>query len=193
MNFLAHFLLARQNPAWVAGNFLADFIKGGDLSAFPPEVQAGIRLHRAIDTFTDSHPVVKQSARRLHERHSKYAPVLVDVYYDYVLTRHWHRYSADTSLRDFTSHTYSVLMDYAHHYPEFLQRRLQYMLADDWLMQYSHLEGMQFAFTLMQRRLSRPELFSHAVDSLQTHLSALEEEFNAFFPELGACVGEGEW
>lgn len=192
MNFLAHFLLAQQNPAWVAGNFVADFTKGSDLSAFPPEIQAGIQQHRAIDHFTDNHPVVKQSARRLYTSHSKYAPVLVDVYYDYVLTLHWSSYAAKP-LREFINDTYEVLMGFAPHYPEFLQQRLQLMLADDWLMQYSHLEGMQRAFTRMQRRLSRPELFDDAVNSLQTHLPALEDEFNAFFPELRAYVLGGDW
>lgn len=188
MNFLAHFLLAQQNPAWMAGNFLADFVKGGDLSAFPADVQSGIRLHRAIDTFTDQHPLVRQGARRLHLQHRKYAPVLVDVFYDYVLALHWERYAA-LDLRHFTNQTYRSLLDFAPIFPEYLQQRLHLMLADDWLMQYSRLEGIHQAFLRMRRRVSRPELLDQAVDSLQLFLPELEEEFNAFFPELINHVG----
>ncbi|MBK8704781.1 MAG: DUF479 domain-containing protein [Saprospiraceae bacterium] len=71
--------------------------------------------------------------------------------------------------------------------PELFQRRLELMIADDWLMRYTNLEGLEEAFHRIKRRASKPELFDRAVDSLLAHLPALEEEFQLFFPEL---IGE---
>jgi acyl carrier protein phosphodiesterase len=186
MNFLAHFLLVQHNESWIVGNYIADFIKGNAIYDYPAEVQEGIRVHRAIDTFTDQHPVVLQGVRRLRERHSKYAPVLVDVYYDYVLSLHWEKYT-DQELQDFTRSMYAVLESHAALLPESFQRRLEFMIADDWLMRYTNLEGLEEAFHRIKRRASKPELFDRAVDSLLAHLPALEEEFQLFFPEL---IGE---
>lgn len=183
MNFLAHFLLVQHNESWIVGNYIADFIKGNAIYDYPAEVQEGIRVHRAIDTFTDQHPVVLQGVRRLRERHSKYAPVLVDVYYDYVLSLHWRRY-ADQDLMTFTRRMYRVLESHAGVLPELFQRRLELMIADDWLMRYTNLEGLEEAFKRISRRASKPALFDNAVMSLQEHLPALEADFHLFFPEL---------
>lgn len=187
MNFLAHFLLAKAKDGWIVGNFLADFTKGNDLTAFPQEIQEGIRLHRAIDSYTDQHPEVLKGVRRLYDRHSKYAPVLVDIYYDFILSRNWETY-ADKSLRDFTLDIYEVLNKNILYLPAPLNRRFEMMYADDWLMKYAQLEGMRFTFQRMQYRVSKPELMEDAVESLQLHFNDLNEEFNRFFPDLQAYV-----
>ena len=40
------------------GNLVADFVRARDITDFPDTIQAGIRLHQRIDSFTDAHPVV---------------------------------------------------------------------------------------------------------------------------------------
>ena len=60
MNFLAHIYLSGDNDLITIGNFMADGIKGKRYLKFPPDIQKGIILHRAIDTFTDAHPIVKK-------------------------------------------------------------------------------------------------------------------------------------
>lgn len=188
MNFLAHFLLAQAKDGWIIGNYLADFTKGSDLSAFPQEIQDGIRLHRSIDRYTDQHPEVLKGVRRLYARHSKYAPVLVDIYYDYILSRNWETY-AERSLRDFTLEIYKVLKNNIQYLPDPLNRRFGMMYADDWLMKYSQLDGIRDTFRRMQEfRVSKPELLEGAVDSLQSHYNDLNREFNLFFPDLQAHV-----
>ena len=89
MNHLAHFVLSGDDDDLAIGNFLADFITNRQLPDFTEGVQRGIHLHRAIDAFTDAHPVVKQSTKRLHPFHHKYSPVIVDVYYDFLLAKNW--------------------------------------------------------------------------------------------------------
>ena len=56
MNYLGHLCLSDDSPECIVGNLLGDFVKGRPEGRFPPGVVRGIRLHRAIDGFTDGHP-----------------------------------------------------------------------------------------------------------------------------------------
>ena len=68
-------------------------IKGNDYKNFPKEIQTGILLHRHIDTYTDSHPIVRLSTKRLHEKYGHYSGVIVDILYDHFLAKNWENYS----------------------------------------------------------------------------------------------------
>ena len=58
MNHLAHFLLAPAGPQALLGTLLADFHRGPIDASLPPDVANAVRLHRAIDSATDSHAEV---------------------------------------------------------------------------------------------------------------------------------------
>jgi len=79
MNFLAHIYLSQDDPNITIGNFIADGIRGKNYKSYPKDIQIGILLHRHIDTFTDAHPIVRQSTKRLHENYSHYSGVIVDI------------------------------------------------------------------------------------------------------------------
>src|SRR5690349_12341831 len=100
MNFLAHIFLSGDDPEIMVGNFIGDFVKGRNLDdRFSSGIVKGIELHRAIDEYTDSHPVVAQSKNRLRPKYRHYAPVIVDVFYDHFLAKNWKNYHP-TSLED---------------------------------------------------------------------------------------------
>jgi acyl carrier protein phosphodiesterase len=80
MNYLAHLYLSADRPLLAIGNFIADHVKGSMADQYDGEVRDGIRLHRMIDEFTDSHPIVEKSKARLRPDFRKYAPVIVDLY-----------------------------------------------------------------------------------------------------------------
>ncbi len=183
MNFLAHLYLSGGDEYLITGNFLGDFLSNRAVAKLPQPIQAGIRLHRKIDTFTDQHPVIRQSVSHLHPVHGKYAPVLLDIFHDYILAQNWATYSKE-SLRDFTKNAYAVLLKHLDQMPDFLQERLPLMVADDWLLRYSTPEGLEFTFSRVKLRSSRPEFFDNALLTLREHYTSLEEEFNLFFPEL---------
>ena len=82
MNYLAHLFLSCQDEDLVIGNFIADSIRNKEVATFSPAIQQGISLHRKIDAYTDSHPIVRLSTRRLHPHHHKYAPVVIDIFFD---------------------------------------------------------------------------------------------------------------
>ena len=53
-------LISRKNdPDILPGNKISDFIKGKKQFDYPEKIQAGIKLHGAIDEFTERHPAKK--------------------------------------------------------------------------------------------------------------------------------------
>lgn len=182
MNFLAHLFLSCGEEGLLVGNFMGDFVRKSEDSQYDQAIQRGLALHRAIDNFTDSHPLVRASTRLLHARHHKYAPVLLDVFYDFFLTNNWSVFS-EQALDNFAKDAYAVLDKHLRMMPPILQHRLPLMIADDWLVRYGTLDGLQFTFSRMQRRVSQPAHFETAIESLQTHFEPLEGGFKQFFPD----------
>lgn len=194
MNHLAHFFLSGNDEDLAIGNFVADFITNRELPNYTEGVKRGIFLHREIDAFTDSHPVVKQSTKRLHPFHHKYSPVIVDVYYDFLLAKNWDKYAVgnDGDLRFFVDKIYNLLTNRVLELPEKLQKRLHLMIEDDWLMRYTTFEGLNGAFLRIEKAAAFSGNFDKAAANLELFLDAFDDEFNRFFPDLQARVKEIE-
>ena len=185
MNHLAHFALSNDDDDLKMGNFIADFISNKDLPLYTEGVKKGILLHRKIDAFTDTHPVVKQSTKRLHPYHHKYAPVIVDIYYDFLLAKNWNLYfDPSVSLRLFIDEIYKLLKIRHLELPIGLRKRIDYMIDEDWLMKYSTYEGLQKAFERIEKAAAFPGNFGNAAAHLEQFLPEFDAEFRQFFPEL---------
>ena len=165
------------------GNFFADHIRGNKFDHFPEKIQKGIRLHRAIDTFTDAHPVVRQSSKKLHKNHGHYSRVIVDIFYDHFLAKHWKNY-ADTSLKDYTANFYMVLLEHYELLPQLTKRLLPYMIKDNWLLNYANFEGVSKALKGMDVRTKNKSNMHLAIWDLKEHYTAFKDEFFTFFREL---------
>src|SRR6266487_5277817 len=85
MNYLAHAYLSFGNNEILIGNMLSDFVKGKTKFSFPLNIQKGIFLHRAIDSFTDIHPVTKHAKQVFKPVTGHYAGVFTDIVYDHFL------------------------------------------------------------------------------------------------------------
>src|SRR5258708_857949 len=97
MNFLAHVYLSGDHSKVLVGNFIGDFVKGKYLrDRYEPEIAKGIELHRAIDYFTDLHPIVRQSKNRLRPKYNHYSGIIVDIFYDHFLAANWNQDSEVT-------------------------------------------------------------------------------------------------
>ena len=185
MNYLAHLYLADGTPESLLGNFLGDFIKGVPLAGFPEGVQAGIRQHSRVDAFTDAHPVFSRSRARIQPPHRRYAAVLVDLFYDHYLARHWADYST-VPLPQFSREFYGVLTEHRELLPERLARMAPRMVEEDWLTSYRTVEGMEATLQRLSRRFTRPTAFAEAAVELRREYEGLEEDFRAFLPEAVA-------
>ena len=184
MNYLAHLLLSGDEEDLMIGNFVADFIKNKDLPHFTEGVQKGIFLHRAIDAFTDSHEIVKQSTKRLHPFHHKYAPVIVDVYYDFLLAKNWDKMTPSVNLDIFVKNMYKVLIIRQKELPPTLQTVLPRMIADDFLMKPTTFDGLEQVFKRIKKAAAFPNQFENAAAHLKDYLAEFDSEFCQFFPDL---------
>jgi len=187
LNYLAHLFLAGTDPEMILGNFIADHVKGSDVLKYPENVRKGISMHRAIDTFTDQHPIVKQSIARLRTDFRKYAGVIVDMYYDHFLSANWDEYSP-VDLSTFTKIRYDILDTFQSILPARSARLLYYMEKQNWLLSYGRLEGMQQAFNGMSRRTTFESRMELAVVNLKAAYPEFRHEFRQFFPELQSYV-----
>lgn len=183
MNFLAHIYLSFEDDEITLGNFIADSIRGNKYGHLPERVQKGILLHRSIDTFTDAHEIPKISSKRLHKNYSHYSRVIVDIFYDHFLAKNWSRYS-DTPLNDFVAHFYDLLEDSYDILPDGVKRMMPYMIADNWIYNYSKLEGIARVLNGMNRRTGNKSKMNFAILDLERHYAAFEHEFTSFFDEL---------
>ncbi|WP_053970119.1 ACP phosphodiesterase [Mangrovimonas sp. ST2L15] len=183
MNYLAHIYLSGNNEMVTIGNFIADSIKGKQYLDYPKEVQIGILLHREIDTFTDAHPIVRQSSKRLHAKYSHYSGVIVDILYDHFLAKNWSDYST-VPLKQFTTNFYQIMEENFDWLPANTQRMLPFMKAEDWLLNYAQIEGIQNVLNGMNRRTNYKSGMHQAINELRLYYFDFEIEFTHFFAEL---------
>ncbi len=183
MNFLAHLYLSPDEQKIKLGNFIADAIKGKAFNKYEKNIQRGIILHRAIDTYTDKHPVFIESANRLKRKYRMYSMVIVDIYYDHFLARHWSAYS-EKDLIKFTSESYKVLVKHYHLLPARYKRILPFMIAQNWLVGYASFWSLERVFKGMARRTGYKSGMENAVIDLKKHYHLFENEFRRFFPDM---------
>lgn len=183
MNFLAHIYLSGDNDYIKIGNFMADGIRGKHFEEFPIDIQKGITLHRAIDTFTDAHPVFRQSTKKLHARYHHYAGVIVDVFYDHFLAKNWSVYSNE-NLEEFIQNFYESLRQNQAVLTEKTIGFMPYMFKQNWLSSYQTIEGINSILTQMDGRTKNKSKMRFATEELQEFYSDFEEEFTTFFRDL---------
>lgn len=183
MNYLAHIYLSGEDEQLKIGNFIADSVKGSKFIGFPEKVKNGIILHRAIDTFTDSHPVVKKSVHRLFPVYSHYSAVIIDILYDHFLAANWSEYS-NVPLEKYVAEFYELLNENFEVLPKRVKHFLPYMIRDNWLLNYATIEGIgKILFQMDQRTKNRSQM-QLATTELKLYYSEFEEEFRSFFTDL---------
>ncbi len=189
MNFLAHLYTSGDDEEIILGNFIADHVKGKKFLDFSDKIQMGIKLHRAIDSFTDSHQIVSQSKEKLRSEYGKYASVIVDIYYDHFLAKYWVEYS-DRDLLDYSSQSYRILMRNFFRLPAKTKRLLPFMIRSNWLVSYRDTEFLKWVFDGMSRRTRFNSGMETAVDALIKDYDSFESEFRQFFPLLDEFARE---
>lgn len=188
MNFLAHLLLAGPEDEARVGALLGDFagpLRSGD---YDPVVAREIRIHRAIDSYTDAHPVVRAAKARFRPQTRRFAGIVLDVFYDHALSTRWDRYSPEP--RDaFIARAYAGLAAHAGPVPPRFARVLPWMIEQDWLGSYARFDGVVLAVDRISTRLARGgDALRAGAEDARMHRAALMAGFDEFFPQLRAHV-----
>ena len=188
MNFLAHIYLSGDNELMKIGNFMADGIRGHDYLNFPEEVKNGIILHRYIDTFTDAHPIYRQSKHRLHQKYGHYSGVIMDILYDHFLAKNWTVYS-EIPLENYVANFYQSLEKNYTVLTEKTKKIMPYMIEQNWLASYATIAGIELILFQMDYRTKHTANMQEAVVELQQFYTAFENEFTLFFAALISFCG----
>lgn len=183
MNLLAHIYLSGDDEPRMIGNFIADFVRGSQIRQFSPAIIEGIQLHRVIDSYTDQHPVVKQSIARLKPTYARYAGVIIDVVYDHFLANNFAKYS-EIPLAQFAQKTYKTLLAHQSVLPPKVQNFLPNMIENNWLLHYGDTEGVRRSLASLSRRSSFVDNLENAIQEMNLYYEAFDTEFNQFFPDL---------
>jgi acyl carrier protein phosphodiesterase len=183
MNFLAHLALSAGDEEEMLGNLLGDFTRIVDVTSLPEGMKRGIRLHRAIDRFTDFHPIFSVSKERVSDERWRFSGVLVDVFYDHFLARDFVRYTG-RELPDFLRDVYAALQKRKGHLSEKFALIVDRMIEQNWLGCYVTLEGIDLTLVRVARRLSRPTNIGSGVAELRADYDGFDNDFAAFWPEV---------
>ena len=182
MNYLAHSFLSFTDGQ-IVGQFLEDFIRNRDRFSFPKDIQDGITLHRAIDTFTDSHPAIHEAKKVFAPLVRLYAGAFVDVSMDHFVARDL----SLNSLAEWKAHSlrvYKALNANEQWLPENFKKMLVKMEHDDWLYNYREDWGIKFS---IQNVLNKAKYLDKDIPVFEAFLKNkdhLQQCYDDFFPDL---------
>jgi acyl carrier protein phosphodiesterase len=186
MNWLAHVVLSKKSIDYQLGNLLADPLKGKTWDDCSPLLREGIKMHKTIDAFTDSHIRVKHSKALLGNK-GHLRGVVIDVVYDYLLVKNWEKYM-ELGFREFIEDFYAASRVRVQSYPEPARRLIERIIESDLLARYAEFEQLPQAFVQIDRRLSPQILTKESTSSylpaLTENINQIELQFQQFFPLL---------
>lgn len=184
MNYLAHAYLSFNQPGILAGNMISDYIKGKKQFDYPVAVQKGIRLHRAIDNYTDAHETTKELKAFFRPQYRLYSGAFADVVYDHFLANDTNVFSSESELKRFAATSYKILEEYSELFPPPFKKMFPYMKEHDWLYNYRHTWAIEKSFGGVVHRATYLTESKIAFEIFNEHYAAMQVCYTAFFPDL---------
>ena len=158
-------------------------MKGKKKFDYPENIQKGITLHRAIDTFTDDHEATKLAKEVFRPAYRLYSGAFIDVAYDHFLANDANEFNAE-SLRKFSETVYLILDNHFEYLPERFAGMFPYMKQQNWLFNYSTVRGTELSFGGLVRRARYLKESETAVSLFEEHYKTLQQCYKVFFPDL---------
>jgi len=184
MNFLAHAHLSFNEPQILAGNMISDFVKGKKQYDYTTAIQKGIKLHRAIDTFTDEHPSTQELKSFFRPQYRLYSGPFADIVYDHFLALDTNQFSTPEILKTFSAATYKKIEGQLNLLPERFQQVFAYMQAQDWLYNYQHTWLIERSFEGLVRRSAYLKESKIAFDIFLENYEAMKDCYTNFYPAI---------
>jgi len=183
LNFLAHAYLSFGEPKVLIGNYIGDFVRGDLSKVYDPEIIIGIQLHRDIDTFTDTHPIVKEAQAMLKPVYARYSTVITDMYFDHFLSKYWEDYHP-VPLELFAGKVYETLGKSIDILPSNFLIAYDMMVSYNWLVSYGRPDGIRDAMMGVAKRTTFNSKMETAHLFLEENYEVLLGYFQDFFPLL---------
>lgn len=157
-------------------NLYGDFVKGSHLETYTEQVQMGIRLHRSIDTYIDTHPAVLELKQLLYKDLPKVSGVAIDLYFDHLLAKNWKDYhvrSLTEFLDEFYAHPIPLSANFSAEFIAFIDA----MRFHNWMSHYPTEYGLKKSCEGVSAKIS----FPNALKEGRLIFKKYEEEITACF------------
>jgi acyl carrier protein phosphodiesterase len=162
---------------------VSDFVKGKKKFDFPKGIQNGIALHRAIDTFTDTHETTRKAKEIFRPHYRLYSGAFVDVVFDHFLAVDKNEFT-DNSLFEFSLNTYSFIDKQAQWLPERFAWMFPSMKEQNWLYNYRTRWGIEKSLGGVVRRAAFLTESETAFRLFEEHYQPLQDCYRQFWVEL---------
>ena len=190
MNHFAHLVLSRPTVESTVGNLLGDFARGVDQQKLVPTIKAGLLNHRAVDRFTDNHPLVKEMKLTFSAGRRRFAGIALDIYFDHLLINHWSRFE-NRNLESLIEELYRRMHAGHHLMPsENMRHVTRRMIEYDWFGSYQELDAIAEALDRVAARIRFANQFDNAIEDLQRNHNMIRDGFFEFYPQLQQHVLE---
>lgn len=186
MNLLAHLHLSEGRPvAMAAGNVLADYLRRTGAADLDADFSAGVRLHRAIDAFTEAHPANRAARACISPARRRLSGIIVDVAYDFFLSQAWSGYSP-LPLATFVAARMGAIQQYLDRHPTPLRHLVDRAVREGWLLSYGTREGLRTTFARVAGRAPAAAPLRGAEEEVEQNADCLRDAFAEFYPQLMA-------
>lgn len=183
MNILAHALLGARNDDLMLGSVMGDFVHGPVPQGLRPDVEAGVRLHRAVDVYTDAHPIVRELRGTFVAPFRRYAGIILDIWFDHLLARDFSRYAVEP-LDAFSDRLMALLNTHAGELPESMRGFVAYMRRYGLPARYADRAAIARAFAGVASRFARANPIADALGAIDANAEVIADGFARFFPQL---------
>lgn len=184
MNYLAHLLLAGEQPDHRLGALLGDHLKGRQaLETLRPELARGVLLHRKIDGWSDRHPAATSVVQKLQSPWRRYGGIILDVLFDHQLSLRWAEYS-DQPLHEFAHMVDQLFASHRQELPLRLQRFTHWAAEVSLWTQMHRREMIEQIFQLIARRHGRPSPLAEGLKILDAYPESIAQAFDRLMPDL---------
>ena len=184
MNHFAHLVLSQPTLESTVGNLLGDFARGIDQNALPPAILAGLRNHRAVDRFTDAHPLVQEMKQAFSRQRRRFAGIALDIYFDHLLINHWQRFE-QRELKPLIGEFYQRITEGRDLMPgENMRSATRRMVDFDWFGSYRELDAVAESLDRVAARIRFANRFDNAIEDLLRNREMIREGFFEFYPQL---------
>lgn len=182
MNYLGHAILSGNDENLIVGNFIADHLRGNLFSNLPPQIIEGIKLHRSIDLFTDNHEMFKLTKRFFYPEFEKYSGILVDMFFDHLLAKHFNNYLPQ-SIESFAKNIYKIYSNNIAYFPLSAKNFYTYLIKNNVYVNYSSVAGISKILEHLSLRIKHKVLLQNALPIFLKNESLIQNNFHIFIHE----------
>jgi acyl carrier protein phosphodiesterase len=188
MNHFAHLVLSQPTIESTVGNLLGDFARGVDTRALSAPIMAGLLNHRAVDRFTDSHPLVQRMKSVFSPQRRRFAGIALDIYFDHLLINHWDQFERRHQSQLVTGFYRRMHQGQALMPGEDMRRITRRMVSYDWFGSYRDIDSIAEAMDRVAARIRFSNRFADAIEDIERNQEMIRDGFFHFYPQLQAHI-----